>query len=1209
MTSPAQSMHATTIIARNYLAHARVLAQSFLAQHPSGSFSVLVLDDVERQIGWGEDFEVIRPTDIGLDRREFHRMAMLYSVLELSTAVRPWLLRTLLERGHEAVVYVDPDIVFYASIEDLFELAAERSIVLTPHTTEPIPDDGKLIDERAIRLAGAFNLGFIGVGRNGTAFLDWWSGHLARNCRVAVADGEFVDQRYIDLVPGLFEHAVVADPTVNVAWWNANTRRVEWTGARYEVNGQPLRFFHFSGFAPERPWLLSGHQGPKARVLLSENPGLARLCADYRRELLDHGYEETSLVPYWYDTLPNGMRIDDRTRQLYLEAYEEEGDPPPDPFDQERPAALTDWLNEPVDASGISRYFLRLRAERPLSQLAFPDLAGKDGPRYVEWLLGTGRETERIPPELLPRPGAPLRRPAVPRGDELTPGVNVVGFLEAEVGIGEAARQAVGALDVAGVPYATVVYRTIDSRQAHAFRDDGLEAARHDVNLLCLNADTIEMFRGGVGPDLFRNRYSVGLWWWEVQSFPERMRGAFDLVDEVWTGSEFSRAAIATATSKPVLSFPVPVVVRDAPALPRSELGLGDHFLFLFVYDFFSVFRRKNPLGLVEAFRRAFTAGEGPVLILKSVNGKRQIDHLEELRLAAADRPDIRILDGYLEPAAKDSLMATCDCYVSLHRSEGFGLTIAEAMARGKPVIATAYGGNLEFMTDENSFPVPYDLVPVGEETEPYPADAVWAEPDLDEAARLMREVFEHREEAAAKARRARLDILEKHSPERAGAFMTRRLNEIRAEQQETAGQSEPQPEDAPPPPDGLQRAVRWLASGPSNPWDAPSGLLAGGRIARRVLRRALRPYESRQREFEIAVVEALKEDHHRVVVLESLLAERRGPSAGDSASALASYLDELRAAASRQESKLLALEEALQAGTADQRRDFEETATGLGQRLDSLEARVARVAALTDPVPERLGLFPGMRATVVRTPDHVVCKVGKRVICSLATGPYLDLLGISATTFADYARRWGWDLVLSAEELSDGRPPAWGKIPFVRELLDGYEWVLWLDADAIVVDLEADIAGVIEPGKDLYLVEHEWGDEPQRPPNSGVFLIRATDWSRRLLDRMWASEHLTFHPWWDNAALMEILGYDLEPARLSHPNADTERVSLIDLAWNSVPVHSSPTPHIKHYAGSRSPTDVRESLLDDLAAMTRRGAPGSLHTPGGSESSSASRT
>ena len=189
--------------------------------------------------------------------------------------------------------------------------------------------------------------------------------------------------------------------------------------------------------------------------------------------------------------------------------------------------------------------------------------------------------------------------------------------------------------------------------------------------------------------------------------------------------------------------FPLPVVVPSVPdGVPRAALGLPeDRFVFLFVYDFLSTVERKNPLGLIDAYTRAFGPDDGTALVLKSINGEKHLEQLEQVRAAAAGRPDVFVLDEYLSPTHHSALLGHCDAYVSLHRSEGFGLDMAAAMGLGKPVIATRYSGNLEFMDDATSYLVDYELEPIGPGCEPYPADSRWASPRLDHAAELMRRV------------------------------------------------------------------------------------------------------------------------------------------------------------------------------------------------------------------------------------------------------------------------------------------------------------------------------------------------------------------------------------------------------------------------------------------------------------------------------------
>src|SRR5487761_1709222 len=272
-----------TIVARNYLPRARVLATSVREHHPLGRVSVLVIDDVYAEVdGAEEPFEVVRPADIGLAADEFHRMAMIYDIVELATSLKPWLLQHLLDRdGAAPAIYLDPDVRVYDRLDEVLRFAAAHGIVLTPHVTAPIPRDGKMTDENTILSAGMYNLGFIAVSRQAQPFLRFWMERLRRDCTVDPANNRFVDQRWVDFVPSLFDCHILREPSYNVAYWNLDHRELRWGADGYRVDGQPLRFFHYRGFDAVVPSLLSRWQGERPRILLTEHPDLARICADY----------------------------------------------------------------------------------------------------------------------------------------------------------------------------------------------------------------------------------------------------------------------------------------------------------------------------------------------------------------------------------------------------------------------------------------------------------------------------------------------------------------------------------------------------------------------------------------------------------------------------------------------------------------------------------------------------------------------------------------------------------------------------------------------------------------------------------------------------------------------------------------------------------------------------------------------------------------
>ena len=359
-------------------------------------------------------------------------------------------------------------------------------------------------------------------------------------------------------------------------------------------------------------------------------------------------------------------------------------------------------------------------------------------------------------------------------------GVNIYGYVHAESGVGEHTRLLVSSVREAGIRYSVIPFTSTLSRQEIGFTDFGEREPIFDINIIGVNADQMDHFVEQFGRETFEGRYNIALWAWEVEEFPDWMAKSARWVDEIWANSSFSAAAIARKVGVPVHPFPLPIRTPSPPARSRFELGLPESFLFLFCFDFDSVFERKNPLGVVEAFKIAFPDdSEAQHLLVKSINGDRHREQAELIETAAAGWRSITFRDGYVAAAEQDSLMAACDAYVSLHRAEGFGLTLAEAMALGKPVIATGYSGNLDFMNDDNSWLVGHRLVPVGEGSGPYPARARWAEPAVSEASGQMIRVVNSPREVELRTSRARHDIAALHSPEARGRFIADRLGDI----------------------------------------------------------------------------------------------------------------------------------------------------------------------------------------------------------------------------------------------------------------------------------------------------------------------------------------------------------------------------------------------------------------------------------------------
>lgn len=385
MTSPV----VCTIVSNNYLAFARVWANSLLDRHPDVEVYVLIVDDPAAAVDYAaEAFEVVFARDLGIPA--FPHFAFKYSLLELNTAVKPYFLEYLhRERGATSVLYFDPDIQILGSLQPLFEALTAKNLLLTPHLLAPLEDD-KRPTERNILMSGVYNLGFLGLSCNDQTldFLDWWQRRLYTFCLHRIEDGLFVDQRWMDLAPCLVDDVeIVRDPGYNVAYWNLSHRRLEHTDSGWKVNGVPLRFFHFSGLVVDDLNLVSKYQD---RIRLRERPDLGPLFTAYQREILAAGWEQTRTIPYAYGHFEDGPGVPDLAR-IELQRLDPVGDRWPNPFAAGETDSFHSWLVTPVNAdegpARLPRMALILWQHRSDLQGAFPAPLGADHPHFVRWLL------------------------------------------------------------------------------------------------------------------------------------------------------------------------------------------------------------------------------------------------------------------------------------------------------------------------------------------------------------------------------------------------------------------------------------------------------------------------------------------------------------------------------------------------------------------------------------------------------------------------------------------------------------------------------------------------------------------------------------------------------------------------------------------------------------------------------------------------------
>ena len=376
-----------------------------------------------------------------------------------------------------------------------------------------------------------------------------------------------------------------------------------------------------------------------------------------------------------------------------------------------------------------------------------------------------------------------LARPSITRSCLSDAPLVVAGLFSTANGIGEAARATYRSLDAAGLsPIAVDLSQHLAPVDLDCpFPCQPMPPDETGTLILQLNGPETMAALQHLGMRRGRNWYTIGYWAWELPTFPKNWHSAFRFLSEVWAISEYTAQALRTHNNAPEI-FAIPHAV--APPQHQNQghndrRWPDDHFVFLTMADGMSSFSRKNPFAAIRAFKEAFSDAQDRRLIVKT----RNLDHKPEARAdllaAIGDAENIEILDASLSELDLWALLKSVDCFVSLHRSEGFGLVLAEAMALGKPVISTGWSGNMDFTNDEVAALVEYELVPC---VDPYGiyADTAshWAEVDLDDAVMKMKKIVEdtgYRDQISSAAKQ---HIRVWASPERVGAIMADRLSQ-----------------------------------------------------------------------------------------------------------------------------------------------------------------------------------------------------------------------------------------------------------------------------------------------------------------------------------------------------------------------------------------------------------------------------------------------
>ena len=443
--------------------------------------------------------------------------------------------------------------------------------------------------------------------------------------------------------------------------------------------------------------------------------------------------------------------------------------------------AVTQVEREQAQVAMFTEHYARVcRAENVPANPIAPCMAVW-GLHFLKTPFQTGHVLAFAPDELDRLAALVLERRKATAAEVLTPGLNLVGFAFGEFGLGESLRALAGACDDGGIPF---VVKDVDMRLRSRQADRTVahhvsDVLRHRVSLYCLNPDMLKPVHPLMATTTALGGYNIGYWYWELETLPRSWDDALARVDEIWVATEFVAEAMRRVCDRPVLKVPPPIEVRLARSYRRAEFDLpDDRFLFLFSFDFNSFSKRKNPEAAIAAFRQAFPRERGDVgLVVKSINGMVQPGKLQALMAHAEGDPRVLLRDGFLSRDEVSGLESVVDAYVSLHRAEGLGLGLAESMYLGKPVIGTAYSGNLEFMTPDNSCLVDYRMVPIARGEYLYDDPRFqWADPDVEQGAAWMRRLADDAAFRTRIARAGQETIRGQFNRERTAALMRVRL-------------------------------------------------------------------------------------------------------------------------------------------------------------------------------------------------------------------------------------------------------------------------------------------------------------------------------------------------------------------------------------------------------------------------------------------------
>ena len=795
-------MEIFTICSANYIDKAYCLYKSIKDFNKDFRFNLFLCEitKVKNIKKVFKEANVYYLNDIYYQVKNIEEIVSKYNITELNTCIKAKCFKFLFKEKTK-VLYIDPDIEVFDELSDLNQYLDDYEALLTPHLLTPY-DDLLKPSNIDILSSGTNNFGFLGLKKSEDTerFLKWWDKQLYENCFNDTSIGVFTDQKFGEFIPSFIKNVfVIKQPNYNVAYWNLHERNITKEGEHYFVNGEKLKFFHFSGL-PQDLKLVSKHQN-RIKVKTTSNTyklikGYKQKCLSYRSQFpenLKNDFTEFNNGEKFLEIHQTALRISGKKLTLDYKnnlIYEKKifykiqtldivlsskmsihikCEPilaavlkmRPDlvlvfHYSGEYPLELKDWfinggfrdfglkdhgfdyVAEAIFNQQIEKYILRKFLQRSKRINFLKRVSSKIIPKYYKskinsYINKTPRKLVVNSKKIITSYNKRFNNFDFYKNFNSL-NIHYVGYLNYPTGLGKAARDT--ALDISQKGnLSKLTYLDIVEKKATENFNPITNNKKTEATFFHCNFDSFKDVFQNINWDGLRILYIA----WELPYFKsEWITDTFDNIDCLCVPSKFIANNLYRSYGIKSLVLPhiVDNIIPDAKSkeIIKNKYQINSKINFLISFDFASYSKRKNPEAALIALENSLkNFNDLDYSVIIKVHGSKDKNHKDFLNNIILKNKII--INKSLNDIEYASIQELSDIYISLHRSEGFGLNIAEMINRGKYVVSTGYSGNLDFCFKKKSYLVKYKLVRVNKDEYPYSENGqYWAEPDIKDA-------------------------------------------------------------------------------------------------------------------------------------------------------------------------------------------------------------------------------------------------------------------------------------------------------------------------------------------------------------------------------------------------------------------------------------------------------------------------------------------